>query len=123
MITFIDPHVTIEFFSHRNPRVTYNNTSNDVQLVKVWGGDAGPGNLRRWHPVNFHDCVALRQAINNANITSHRPYWRELQLILNQPETFMGVPLVSKVKLVYMEEPTEHDSLQLDMARIGGHLP
>jgi hypothetical protein len=122
MIVLLNPDVTIEFFSHRNPQVIHmhDNTRHDVRRVEVHADV--PGNHRRWLPVNYHDCVALRQAINNANITSHRSARRELQLVFNAPVTFMGVPLVHKVSLNYMLEPTEHDSSQLELARIGNHM-
>ena len=124
MIVLLNPDVTIEFFSHRNPLVIHmhDNTRHDVRRVEVHAEVPGPGNHRSWHPINFHDCVALRRAINNVNILTHHPSRRELELVLNAPVAFMGVQLVYKVSLNYMLEPTEHGLIQLELARIGNSM-
>ena len=116
MITFTNPDVTIEFFSHRNPRVTVNNVSHDVWRVRVRAEDP-TGNIRRWYRVNFHDHVALQAAINAANVSIHYPTTTELVLVLWDLVTFMGVPRVYVISFQYMsdvDDPTPLETFRTD---------
>ena len=99
MITFTNPDVTIEFFSHRNPRVTVNNVSHDVWRVRVL---AKVDNQRQWYRVNFHDHLALQAAINAAHVLRHSTYQMDLMLSLSDQVVFMGVPCVYVISFQYM---------------------
>lgn len=103
MITFTNPDVTIEFFAHRNPRVTVNNVSHDVWRVRVRAED--PTSFRRpYYRINFHDHLALQTAINAADVMVHYPFTRQLLLRLSDLVTFMGIPLVYEISFQYMSD-------------------
>ena len=124
-VTLENRDVTIEFFSYRNPRVTLGNVRRDVGHVKVQAEAPGAGNHRRWYPVNFHDWSRLRQAIKAVEIVRYYLFPKELWLMLFEPVTFMGVPLVMRVSLTYIPDPPDQldmaSSIQLDMIRFIGN--
>ena len=111
MITFTRPDVTIEFFSHRNPRVTVNNVSHDVWRVRVRAEDP-INNQRHWYRVNFHDHLALQAAINAAEVSTHYPTRTELVLVLWDLVTFMGIPRVYQLSFQYMNDMDDPTPLE-----------
>ena len=107
MITFRKEGVTIEFFAHRNPRVTVNKVSHDVWRVRVKAEEPAPApdNRRLYYRINFQDHLALQAAINAADV--YIGFIMPTELVLKFAEhlvTFMGVELVFELSFQYMSD-------------------